>query len=194
MVLNVFCAGIPESRRVGVGSGERAYPAPPASIAVRNRDERTEGRVPRSKTTEESLLRRFGHSVIGDSRISPWWGAKRGVGTRLPGCPSPFWTAMDVCNAPKKGAQPRGGVFPEVVHRFWPTIGPSLRAGSRNARGAAPLPGALTRPWRPMKTESFKTFITRASRELTCTLSSPPGSPRRLDRVALRRCHALRSR
>ena len=70
MVLNVFCARIPESHRVEVGSGERAYPAPRASIAVRNRDERTEARVPRSKTTEESLLRRFGRSIIGDSRIS----------------------------------------------------------------------------------------------------------------------------
>ena len=141
MVLNVLCAGIRESRRVVVGSGERAYPAPRASIALRNRDERTEAPIPRSKTAEESLLRRFGCSLIGDSRISPLWGVKRGVGTRLPGCPSPVGTAMDMCSAAKSDAQPRGRVFPEVMHRFRPQIGLSLRAGSRNARGAAPLPG-----------------------------------------------------
>ena len=117
MVLNLFCARIPESHRVEVGSGERGYPAPRASIAVRNRDERTEERVPRSKTAEKSLLRRFGRSLIGNSRISPCWGAKRGVGTRLPGCPSPFWAAMDVCNAAKTDAQPRERVFLAVVHR-----------------------------------------------------------------------------
>ena len=95
MVLDVLCAGICESRRIVVGSGERAYPAPPASIVRRNRDGRKEARIPRSKTAEESLLRRFGPRINGDSLLSPWWGAKRGVGTRLPGCPSPVATAMD---------------------------------------------------------------------------------------------------
>ena len=85
MVLDVLCVGIRESRRVVVGSGERAYPAPRAFIVGRNRDEPTEARVPRSKTAEESLLHRFGRSLTGDSLISPRWGAKRGVGTPLLG-------------------------------------------------------------------------------------------------------------
>ena len=71
MVLDVLCVGIHESRRVVVGSGERVYPAPRASIVGRNLDEPTEARVPRSKTAEESLLHRFGGSLIGDLLISP---------------------------------------------------------------------------------------------------------------------------
>ena len=95
MVLNIFCAGICESRRIVVGSGERAHPAPRASIVRRNRDGRTEARISRSKTAEESLFRRFGHCFNADSLLAPSWGAKRGVGTRLPGCPSPLATPMD---------------------------------------------------------------------------------------------------
>ena len=121
----------------------RWHPPPRVSIAGREGDGRLRPPNPQSKTAEESLLRRFRCFALGDRGIPPCWVAKRREGTRLPGCLSPVGTAMDASNVAKSGAEPRGSVFPAIVHRFRASIVSSHRAVSRNARGEAPSPASF---------------------------------------------------
>ena len=84
MVLDTSNAGIPGTPVVWCESA-MGDPAPPKSIAGGHGDGRLQPLHRRSKTAEKSLLRRFGHLVLGDLRISRCCGAKRRGGTRLPG-------------------------------------------------------------------------------------------------------------
>ena len=122
----------------------RWHPPPRVSIAGREGDGRLRPPNPRSKTAEESLLRRFGRFALGDRGIPRRWVAKKREGARLPGCLLPVGTAMDASNVAKSGAEPRGSVFPAFVHRFRASIASSHRAVSRNARGEPPSPPIST--------------------------------------------------
>ena len=66
MLLDVWFSRIRAPHRVALGSVERGYPAPWASIAGQNRNGCMEAQNRQFNKTEENLLRRFGHYPIGD--------------------------------------------------------------------------------------------------------------------------------
>ena len=148
VVLDALGSGIAGFLRAVLRKGEVADPPPRVSIAGREGNGRLQPPHRRSKTAEESLLRRFGHLVLGDLRIPRCCGAKKRGGTRLPGCPSPVGRAMDGFGHPTRSPKRRRRVSSVVFDALHSGIGESLRAGLRKGGRALASRGVYRRSGR----------------------------------------------
>ena len=121
--------------------GEPGKPPPRESIAVHDDDGREQAPNRGSKKMEESLLRRFGHFLVGDPRTSPWCGANPRRGNRLSRSPSPAGTAIDAFSHPTDGPKQRRKVSSVVLDALDSGIAGFLRAVLRKGEVADRLPG-----------------------------------------------------